>query len=235
VWSRDGRTVFHSSQLASGGWEVIARNADGSGDPVRVSERQASVLPAAVTADGGGLLALWGAGSYAAPPFDVVLLDIAARAEPQVLLDADWNFGFAALSPDGRFLAYTSNESGSDEVFVQPFPALKSRKWQVSPGGGSRPLWSRDGSEIFFLNARNYLMAASVTSRDGALAIGRSKVLFKTAGFVPLGGWAYDVSLDGTRFLMIKERQAEDGAANRIVYVQNWFDELRRRVPTRAH
>ena len=98
-----------------------------------------------------------------------------------MLLDEDWSFGNAELSPDGRFLAYTSNESGTDEVFVRPFPALESRRWQVSSGGGSRPLWSRDGSEIFFLDGRNHLTAAPVTTRDGALVIGRSEVLFETA------------------------------------------------------
>ena len=151
-----------------------------------------------------------------------------------MLLDADWSFSNAELSPDGRFLAYASDESGTSEVFVRPFPALESSRWQVSSGGGSRPLWSRDGSEIFFLDGRNYLTAAPVTTRDGALVIGRPKVLFETAYVVPLGGRPYDVSLDGTRFLMIKARQAEDGSANRIVYVQNWFDELRRLAPARG-
>ncbi len=235
VWSLDGRTIFYSSGLPSGGWEVVGRSADGSGDPVRLYEQPAYVAPTTVTADGAGLLALRGTSSAAANPFDVVLLDIAARAEPQVLLDADWSFNSAELAPDGRFLAYTSNESGTNEVFIGPFPALESSRRQVSSGGGTRPLWSRDGSEIFFLDGRGYLAAARVTTRDGALVIGRPEVLFETAYVVPpVVGRSYDVSLDGTRFLMIKARQAEDGAANRIVYVQNWFDELRRLAPARG-
>ena len=167
-------------------------------------------------------------------PFDVVLLDIAARAEPEVLLDADWSFNNAELSPDGRFLAYTSDESGTNEVFVRPFPALESGRWKVSSAGGSRPLWSRDGSEIFFLDGRSHLTAAPVTTRDGALVIGRPEVLFETAYPSPFGGRHYDVSLDGRRFLMIKAAPAEGELSGRIVYVQNWLDELRRLAPARG-
>ncbi len=211
VWSRDGRTIFHYSALPSGGWEVVARSADGSGDPVRISEQQAFLAPTTVTADGAGLLALRGISSAPGPPFDVVLLDIAARAEPEVLLDEKWSFGGAVLSPDGRFLAYGSTESGTWEAFVRPFPALESGKWQVSSGGGW-PLWSRDGSELFFLDGSNHLTAASVTSRDGALVIGRSEALFETAYVVPDSFRPFDVSLDGTRFLMIKAGRPRTGS-----------------------
>jgi serine/threonine-protein kinase len=229
VWSADGRRIFHSSALTTG-WEVVVRDADGSGDPVRIFQSSVFLAPQALTADSGGLLAVRGTDSR--PPFDIVRLDAAGKADPEVLLDEEWSFATPELSPDGRYLAYASDESGTSEVFVRPFPSLGSGRWQVSSGGGTRPLWSRDGREIFFLDASNHLAAATVTRRDGGLAIGRPAVLFETGYYVGSGARTYDVSLDGTRFLMIKAA-SPDGSGQRIVYVQNWFDELRRVAPAR--
>ena len=140
------------------------------------------------------------------------------------------------MSPDGRWLAYESNESGASEIFVRPFPALDSGRWPVSTGGGTRPLWSRDGKEIFYLDASGFLTAVAVERREDALSIGRPEVVIRKAYFNPLGGRTYDVSPDGRRFLMIKEVAPEqDDADGRIVLVQNWFDELRRVAPARGH
>jgi Tol biopolymer transport system component len=231
TWSPDGRNIFYASQTTTGTWEVNARSADGSGDPQTISEQQKLLQPQAVTADGARLLAIRGATN--APPFEVVLLDLAGRADLEVLLEGDASFGNPELSPNGRFLAYSSDESGLNEVYVRPFPELQARRWQISSGGGSRPLWSRDGREIFFLDGSGSFTAVPVTAREGELLIGRSEVLFKMAYYSTLGGRPYDVSLDGKRFLMIKAVQAETEPGNRIVYVQNWFDELRGRAPAR--
>jgi serine/threonine-protein kinase len=233
VWSPDGRKVFHSTSLPSGDWAIVARNADGSGDPFTVIEEPRFILPSAITADGKGLLATRGFSGAAAPPFDIVLIDPAVKAEPKVLLHRAGSFFTApALSPDGRFVAYVSDESGTAEVFVRPYPALDSHRWQVSSGGGRMPYWSRDGREIFFVDGREHLAAASVTMRDGTLSIGRAEVLLHTA-FLSSFGRSYDVTPDGKRFLMIKGAAAGDEPNGRVVYVQNWLHELRRLAPPR--
>ena len=93
------------------------------------------------------------------------------------------NRGFSnpEVSPDGRWLAYESNESGASEIFVRPFPALDSGRWQVSTGGGTRPLWSRDGRELFYLDASGFLTAVAVERREDALSIGRPEVVIGKA------------------------------------------------------
>jgi serine/threonine-protein kinase len=157
----------------------------------------------------------------------------------------------AALSPDGRWLAYQSNESGQHEVYVRPFPDVTGGRWQISTSGGSRPLWSSDGRELFYMATGGTVTAYITTAgtlaaimrvpigRDGAFNAGVPVKLFEgpyffasdvgTTGF----GRTYDVSADGQRFLMVKEAEAsETSAAARIVIVQNWFEELKRLVPS---
>jgi serine/threonine-protein kinase len=120
-------------------------------------------------------------------------------------------------------------------VYVRPFPAVDSGKVQVSTSGGTKPLRSRDGKELFYLDPDGRLMAATVENRGGTLAFSRPELVIETpyegAAFQ---GRSYDVSLDGRRFLMVKSAESEDSTASRrIVLVQNWFDELRRLAPSR--
>jgi serine/threonine-protein kinase len=159
---------------------------------------------------------------------------MAGNAEPKTLLDAEATLSNAEVSPDGRWLVYESLESGRSEIFARPFPALESGRWQVSAAGGTRPLWSRDGREIFYLDASDFLTAVAVETREGALSFGRPEVVIGQAYVSPRQGRPYDVSPDGRRFLMIKEATTgRDDAVGQIVLVQNWFDELRRLAPVR--
>ena len=144
-----------------------------------------------------------------------------------------------AVSPDGRWLAYTSTESGRPEVYVRPFPAVDTGRWQISTGGGHRVRWSRDGRELFYLEDRSGGMRAlmAVSVKEGSnFAAGSPVMLFQGNYLTPnTGRQAYDVSLDGKRFLMIRpprisgQRQAP---SNRIIVVQHWTEELKRLVPT---
>ena len=123
---------------------------------------------------------------------------------------------FPAFSPDGRWVAYQSNESGRFEIYVQPFPA-GGGKWQVSTEGGIRAKWSRDGRELFFRTA-NRMLGAPVTPGT-TFSAGTPRVLFEGEY-----GAAYDVSAD-SRFLMI--RGTEEGAPSELSFVQNWFDDVK--------
>jgi eukaryotic-like serine/threonine-protein kinase len=138
-----------------------------------------------------------------------------------------------AISPDGRWIAYTSDESGRAEVYVRPFPDVERGRWQVSRDGGSKPLWSHDGREIFYLGLNRALMAAEVALLDTELVPGRIAQLFDaTAYTLPehgTGARPYDLSPDGSRFLMLRRPDAADDPLRtaRIVTVVNWFEELR--------
>jgi hypothetical protein len=138
------------------------------------------------------------------------------------------------FSPDGRFVAYTSNESGRDEIYVQPFPG-SGGKWSVSTDGGSQPVWAKDGRELYYRH-NDQLFAVTIET-DPAFVVGQPSLLFE--GNFSWGAAAgpgmdlasnYDVSSDGKRFLMIKvdEQVAQRRQLNVVL---NWFRELNRLVP----
>ena len=135
------------------------------------------------------------------------------------------------LSPDGRYLAYESNESGSNEIYIQPFPEGGSKR-RVSTNGGGQPRWRSDGRELFFVQG-NTLVAASVTLAP-TFSVGSAKRLFQAEdafarrGSSTMGrAYSYDVSADGQRFVLVEP--LEDASTPSIHVVQNWFAEFRDR------
>jgi hypothetical protein len=132
-----------------------------------------------------------------------------------------------ALSPDGNWMAYSSNESGDFEVYVRPFPNVATARWQVSTAGGSAPVWSHSGKELFFRNTHGDLVVAQVRFTP-SFSVGEQKALFGLGPFtfggpVPL----YAISPDDKRFLMLRETTA--GLSGMLVVSQNWFEELKGR------
>ena len=143
----------------------------------------------------------------------------------------------AEVSPNGQWLAYESNESGRNEIYVRPFPNVDADKQQVSTNGGTQPLWARNGQELFY-ESMGTLMRVPVKT-GATFERGTPEKVFDAPYLVrppggPLGRM-YDVSADGQRFLMIKETSGADERppSARIILVQNWFEELKRLVPTR--
>ena len=133
-----------------------------------------------------------------------------------------------AVSPDGRWLAYASNESGTPEVYVRPFPDAGSARWQVSVAGGRDPVWSHSGRELFYQSTTNRLMSIAV--RPGAtFSFDQPKPLFSTVAYVPGGAVPpYDVSPDDKRFLFLRETTPND--RNELIVIQNWTQELKARA-----
>src|SRR5262249_31840105 len=138
------------------------------------------------------------------------------------------------ISPDGKFLAYHSNESGRYEVYVRSFSG-PGGKWQISTAGGSGPVWSRNGRELFYRNG-DKMMAVDIDIGRGAFKAGSPHALFEGKfEFRPGGPLAeanYDVAPDGQRFLMIKTYGQTESAAQLHV-VTNWFEELKQKVPVK--
>ena len=133
-----------------------------------------------------------------------------------------------AVSPDGRWLAYKSNESGVSEIYVRPFPDAGSARWQVSTAGGSDPVWSHSGKELFYRGAQDAMMAVAV--RPGAtFAAEQPKMLFSTASYVPVAPvQSFDVSPDDKRFVFLRETSPNE--RNELIVVQHWTEELRGRA-----
>jgi serine/threonine-protein kinase len=143
------------------------------------------------------------------------------------------------LSPDGRWLAYQSNRSGQFEIYVSPFPNVDGGLWPVSQGGGTRPVWARNGRALFYLDAKNLLTVVPVQTSGAAFAAGNQVRILATAyypGFTTLGLdlRGYDVSPDGQRFLMIKESDASSQTSTSpsasLVVVLNWLEELKTKL-----
>ena len=134
----------------------------------------------------------------------------------------------AEVSPNGRWLAYETDETGRNEIFVRPFPDVASARARISQSGGQEPAWSRDGRTLYFRSGAE-IMSVDVGAGSPA-SWGVPRRVFQAPYFVGnSGARQYDVGPDG-RFLMIKEG---DRASNQIVVVLNWFTELQQRVPTK--
>ncbi len=138
----------------------------------------------------------------------------------------------AEVSPDGHWVVYDSDESGQFEVYLRPYPDVyRGSRWQVSAAGGRQPVWSRDGRELFYRDFSGALMAVRMTAGP-SFAPGPPVRLFEGSGFSGAGGQGsgrtFDVSPDGSRFLMIR---TGDQSATPLVVVLNWFEELKRLAP----
>jgi len=161
--------------------------------------------------------------------YDIWVLRMGDR-KPQPFLRTPFDESAPQFSPDGHWLAYISNESGPWEVYVQPYPG-PGGKWQISTEGGTEPVWNRNGRELFYRSG-DKMMAVDVDTQP-SFAAGKPRVLFEgryepTPATFP----NYDVSPDGQRFLMLKPSEAGEAAPTQINVVLNWFEELKRRVPT---
>ena len=168
---------------------------------------------------------------------DIAMVALEGGADPILLLNGSFTERNAELSPDGRWMAYESNESGRHEVYVRPFPNVNDDRVQVSNGGGIMPLWSRNGRELFYLErgaSFPRLVSAFIETEraDPVFAVGTRQTLFDWPyAFGNPPGRRYDVSLDGQQFLAIKGG-ADEGEALQINVVLNWVEELKARVPT---
>ena len=139
---------------------------------------------------------------------------------------------FPEISPNGRYIAYQSEESGRDEIYVRTFPAVDQGRWQISTGGGTRPAWSRKGTELFYLDDSNTLHTVPVDTSGPTLVAGTPAKVFDAKYAQPNPARHYDVSPDGRWFLVLKPRAADaNSTPAHMIAVARWFDELKARVP----
>ena len=224
IWAPDGNHLAFISDR-EGPLNAFWQLADGSGGLERLRTSEYAAVPGSFSPD-GQLLAFF---EFAPETgYDLWVLRLSDR-KAQPFLRTKFNEASPVFSPDGRWLAYVSDETGRYEVYVQPYPG-PGGKYQVSTEGGTEPLWNPKGKELFYRSGEE-VIAVDVATQPTFVA-GKPRVLFQgpyrtTSILMPF----YDVSPDGQRFLMIKPSE-QTSSLNQIVVVQNWTEELKQKVPT---
>jgi len=229
IWTPDGERVVFAGK-SDEGRGLFSKAADGSGE-VELIRKLDNRVPASFSPDGERLILVGGrwVGDGTSPSLSS--LEMTGESDYQPLLQTDYTVESAVISPDGRWIAFHSRETGWDEIHVRPYPDIERRQWQVSAGGGKEPRWGSDARELFF----RYGSAVMVVTVDATanFSHGTPRVLFEGGGYMHNFSPSYDVSPDGQRFLMLRDAEQTDQEAEntQLIVVENWFEELNRLAP----
>jgi serine/threonine-protein kinase len=223
TWTPDGRSVTFVGRTPNGDIALWTKRADGSGQAV-LQRHDKRMMFGPQWSRNAEWLIFWteyldpSGGDIVGfrPEIDTVLVP---------LLASKFQESLPALSPDGHWLAYNSNETGRFEVYVVPFPNTTSAKWAISSGGGINPMWSHRGNELFYRDASGDIFSVGIRT-GSTFSFGTPKRLF-SAPFESFGYTGYAVAPDDQRFLMIRNLGAD--APDKLIVVENWFEELKTR------
>jgi serine/threonine protein kinase len=236
VWTPDSQRIVYSSQEKGGVPNLWWIRSDGAEDAQRLAESK-NIQYARSWRPDGKVLAL----RQFNPDtnWDILTLSIEGDdksgwklGEPKPFVNSAFNEGEPAFSPDGRWLAYESNESGNYEVYVRPFPGPGGR-WQISRGGSVLPKWSRNGKELFYRTMDSKIMVVAYTASGDSFQADKPQ-LWSPGQFTDRGltNYNFDLHPDGNRFAVLKAPGTEQTAAvNKVSFIFNFFDELRRKLP----
>ena len=226
VWTPDStRVAFRSVRAGTYGIHWAA--ADFSNQEEELYSFENDTHPKSITPDGENLIA------YELHPTEarnILVLPLDGDRVPLPYLNTSFNEVSPKVSPDGQWLAYVSNQSGRNEVYVRPLAEPGGRRVTVSTAGGVEPVWAPDGGELFYRNGRQ-MIAAQVRS-EAEFNIGARDVLFEGDYLASTYRVQYDVHPDGQRFLMIRTGDMSVEGIGTINVILNWFEELKERVPT---
>jgi len=221
VWVPDGRRIVFTSAEALP--NLFVRSADGTGLDARVTTSANIQVPISITPDAASIVSVERRPQTGS---DLVRVALSGSGPSRSLLETGFTEQNGEVSPDGRFLAYESNESGMFEIHVRPYPDVENGRWQVSKGGGTRPTWTRSGRELVYLDASDHLTIVPVDGSASAFHAGVPSTLPAKA-YTPLVAWRhYDVSTDGQRFLVLSEEASDARSAptQSFVVVEHWLD-----------
>ena len=218
VWTPDGNTII----WRNGGGDLYRKTSDLTGTD-QVLLPGPGLSPSSVSPDGKTLLHVkGGVDIWALPLAEKTGTPVTAKA----IVDTSSGENHPQFSPDGQWMAYTSSESGTREAYVINYSTSSGRR-QVSTGGASHVRWRSDGRELFYVTRDGVLMAAEIAARGQTLEVGRIQKLFGTIATAV--GYLYDVSLDGSRFIVAQEGAEAAGARPPLTLVENWTALLTRR------
>jgi Tol biopolymer transport system component len=237
AWTPDGQRIVYSSHEKGGTYNLWWIRADGGGNAQRLAESTSAQYASSWRSNGKALaFSQYNPGTN----LDIMTLPIEGNekpgwkpGEPIPFLNTSSAEGEPAFSPDGGWLAYQSSESGSYEVYVRPFPG-PGGKWQISTGGGVLPKWSRNGKELFYRTPDSKIMVVTYTASGDSFHANKPQ-LWSPGQFTELGLFTYNFDLhpDGKRIAVLKAPGAgQTDAATKVSFIFNFFDELRRRVPS---
>jgi serine/threonine-protein kinase len=227
-WTADGASVSFLTARAANN-DLYLRRADGTLPAELFHDLDEVIWEAEWSRDGAWLVIRVGG---ITGERDIWAQRLDADSVPRRLLASDFDENAVTLSPDGRWLAYESTESGEDEVYVRPFPDITAGKWTVSLDGGTRPLWSHSGRELFYVAGDQPRMMAAQIQTVPTFAVTERRTLFPVDQFLlPTNYTPYDVAADDQRFLMVRPvGSGEDGSGTALILVENWFEELKAKV-----
>jgi serine/threonine-protein kinase len=231
VWASDGRHIAFND-----GSDILWIRSDGTGEPQRLLEGQYNSFPYSFSPDGRHLAYyevnpetgndLW------TLPLDFIDPDHPKPGKPELFLRTPAGEALPTFSPDGRWIAHSSNETGTTEIYVRPFPVGSGGKWQISSGGGRYAFWSKNGRELFYETTDGRIMAMDYTVNGASFVPGQARVWYEKPIFDP-GAGNLDLAPDGKRFavLTVPEAPAGEKGTVHVTMLLNFFDEVRRRIP----
>jgi serine/threonine-protein kinase len=226
IWSPDGK---HIAFMSGGTSNLYYMRADGAGAPVRLTESKNRQVPYSFSPD-GKRLAFFEFNPKTGADIWTLPMEEAERDHPKVGKPAPFLVTPAdertpMFSPDGRWIAYQSDESGRLEVYLRPFPG-PGGKWQISTEGGDRPVWSNNGPELFYRSAEGMMVASYKVN-------GEAFVYDKPRLWAPIKdlGMYFDLAPDGKRFAVLQPVTPGQNGLEHVTFLLNFFDELRRRTP----
>jgi serine/threonine-protein kinase len=229
AWSRDGKRIaFSVADAHSEG--IYWQAADGSGQRERLtSGENAPDVPIMFAPDGYLVF-----NEPGGPPYHTLRVKLEGEHSIEPLLnDPNVSEAFGEVSPDGHWLAYQSNESGEYEIYVRPYPDAHGPQTVISSGGGTRPLWAHSGKELFYLQTAGRLFSVAVETGE-KFSAQTPKLVLDGPYLAPQDGRPYDIDPADRRFVMIKDEGAKPGRPiSQLILVPNWFEELKRLVPTK--
>jgi eukaryotic-like serine/threonine-protein kinase len=222
VWSPDGQQIAYSSNRGAAGTNIYLRRSDGTGVPEALTTGVGLKVPFSFTSK-GDLLAVMQEDSTS---LDIGVLSLVDKQlTPFVATPA--NETGPAFSPNGRWIAYQSDETGSWEVYVRPYPGPGGKRVPISDGGGVQPVWTKDGRELIYLGGptMNRFMAVDIGVEGNELKLGTPQVLFEMPVAQPMPARWFDVSADGRRFAVLA---ADDERLTHVTVIFKFFDQVRR-------
>jgi Tol biopolymer transport system component len=227
-WTADGRSVLYFSSGGGGNSDLQRRRADGTSAPETLLDATRAIWEVVPTPDTTVMIVRLGV----PPTRDIYLLRRGAGSGDSAITPLMANDGYEevapVLSPDGRWLAYASNESGRYEVYVRPFPEVNDGRWQISGNGGNEPLWAHSGRELFYRAGNGDLIAVTVTG-SSAFAAAEQRRLFSAGSYLTNNAHTeYQISPDDRQFLFKRLVGSEIAGARAAtaVLVQHWLSEL---------